>query len=100
MRRYAYLLILLVFWSQADEYCAASVVRSSVPIDDVDDDEYLPSRRFTLEDETLAARRSIPLAHPPQIVDFSASFRSLLSWSGLTRPVGASSLYLCISLQI
>jgi hypothetical protein len=100
MKRHAYLLILLLLWSQADDVLAFASVLPSAPLADDDDNEYVPSQRREQEEESRPDNTPAFAGHKPQTADFPLVRRGVrLEWNLIT-PFTPAPLYVFLSLQI
>jgi hypothetical protein len=99
VKRYAYLLIILLLWGQVDDVLAVAPVLPSAPLADDDDDFYLPSQRRIQEEESRPDKKPALVGLEPRTADSSLVPRGVPFGWGLTTPF-TPPLYLLMSLQI
>jgi hypothetical protein len=99
MKRLAYLLVLLVISAQVDDTWAVAPVVLSAPFAD-EDDEYLPSERLTLGEESSSCQKPVLGAVKLLTADFPCVPGSVPSEWNLTTPFVPLPLYVFMSMQI
>jgi hypothetical protein len=98
MKRFAYLLILLVLSAQVDDAWAVAPDLPSAPFAD-DNDEFLPAQRW-VRDEMYSAPQSVLSTIKLHIASFPLVRRGISFEWALTTPFTPPALYAFMSLQI
>jgi hypothetical protein len=101
MRRFAFLIVLLL-WGQVDDGLAVTfAVSPACPAyDDDGDDEYPEAQQGPQKEDSRPDKKPALFSLQPQTTDSSPGQRSLLSERSLTAPFSPPPLYLFMSLQI
>jgi len=103
MKRFPYLLILILLSAPVDEVWAVAPVLPFAPLaeDNADDnDEYLPTQRPPQGEQSASRDKPVCDGLKPQHADFSFVPRGLPSEWNLTTPFAPPSCYVFMSLQI
>jgi hypothetical protein len=100
MKPLAYLLVLLLVWTQVDDYWTAALVSSSASLANDDEDEYLPAQRRPEVEERSSRQKPVFVGVKPQVPDFPLARRGISSEQSLRTPFTPPPLYVFMSLQI
>ena len=100
MKRFAYLLILLLVSAQANDALALTAAPTAPSSSLTDDnDEYLPARRRPREEESTWDQGPTFVTLNPPAVNFPPAQRGISFGWDLTAPFTPPSLYVFMSLQ-
>src|SRR5215831_18556535 len=99
MKRFAYLLVLLLISAEAGDAWAVAPVLSSAPLSD-ENDEYLPAQRQVQGAATSSCQPPAFNGLKSRTADFSPGQSGVPSRWNLTTPFGPPPLYVFMSLQI
>jgi hypothetical protein len=100
MKRFAYLLILLLLSAQVDDYWAADPALPSSAAPTADNDEYLPAQRRPQDQRSSSCQRPVPDAVTLHPAALSRVPRGVSPERDLTTPFTPPPLYALMSLQI